>query len=107
MAVLSAYGGSANQKGIADAGNRINSEKQMDNQTSGKHIPVQEDAHSKSPNGKIHTPHSEELPHIHKFHKERVKKIKKHNNKLWLLGKLLLALCHISILTIAYLHVIH
>jgi hypothetical protein len=73
----------------------------------GKHGPVSQEGHSKAPHGKAHTPHSEELPHIHKFHKERVKKIKKHHSKLWFLSQGLLFLCHAAVLYISYLHVIH
>jgi len=62
---------------------------------------------AKTTHGKTGTPHSDELPHIHKFHKERVKKIKKHQGKFWLLSKLILVICHLSILLIAYLHVVH
>jgi hypothetical protein len=65
------------------------------------------DAHSKAPHGKVNPPHMEELPHIHKFHKERVKKIKKHHSKYWLLSQVIIVLCHISILVIGYLHATH
>ena len=61
----------------------------------------------KEPHGKAVSPQMDELPHIHKFHKERVKKIKKHHGKFWLLSQLLLVLCHISILLIAFMHVVH
>lgn len=65
------------------------------------------DSHSKVPHGKAHAPQMEELPHIHKFHKERVKRIKKHHSKYWLLSQVILALCHLSILVIGYLHATH
>ena len=54
-----------------------------------------------------HTPTMDELAHIHHFHKGRVKKLKRHHKKCWALSKLLLVLCHIAILVIAYLHAIH
>ena len=54
---------------------------------------------------KIPVPKSEELPHIHHFHKERVKKSNKHHKKYWALSQLILILCHIAILVIAYIHV--
>lgn len=82
-------------------------EEKSDNAAAGKHLPSGHDASSKVPHGKVHAPHSEELPHIHKFHKERVKKLKKHHSKYWLLSKLVLVLCHLSILVIAYLHATH
>jgi len=69
--------------------------------------PVFPAPHPKVPHGKAHVPHMEELPHIHKFHKERVKKLKKHHGKYWLLSQVLLALCHLSILVIGYLHATH
>ena len=65
------------------------------------------DSHPKAPHSKLHAPQMEELPHIHKFHKERVKKIKKHHGKYWFLSQVILALCHISILIIGYLHATH
>jgi hypothetical protein len=52
-------------------------------------------------------PVTEELAHIHHFHKERVKKIKRHHKKYWALSKLILILCHLALLVIAYLHLSH
>jgi hypothetical protein len=65
------------------------------------------DGHAKAPHGKTQVPHAEELPHIHKFHKERVKKLKKHHGKCWFLSQALLFLCHAAILYISYLHLTH
>ena len=65
------------------------------------------ESHSKAPHGKAQAPHMEELPHIHRFHKERVKKITKHHSKYWFLSQVILALCHLSILVIGYLHATH
>ncbi len=74
----------------------------------GKKMPVSTtDSHSKVPHGKSSVPHFEELPHIHKYHKERVKKIKKHHSKLWILSQALVVLCNISILIIGFLHATH
>ena len=50
---------------------------------------------------------TEELAHIHHFHKERVKKIKRHHKKYWILSKLVLILCHLVLLICAYLHLTH
>lgn len=75
-----------------------------DHKSSGKHAASHDEGHSKAPHGKAHTPHSEELPHIHKFHKERVKKIKKHHGKCWFLSQVLLFICHAAIIYISYLH---
>ena len=62
---------------------------------------------SKESHGKIHAPQMDEVAHIHKFHKERVKKVKKHHGKLWLLSQIILFICHVSVLVIAFLHVTH
>lgn len=80
-----------------------------DTKPSGKHAPLTEDGHHKAPHGhgKAHAPHSEELPHIHKFHKERLKKNQKHHGKFWFLSQLLLFICHAAILYISYLHAAH
>ena len=57
------------------------------------------------PEEKGHTPKLDELPHIHHFHKERVKKVKRHHKKVWTISMLILVLCHISILIMAFMHV--
>ena len=78
-----------------------------DQPMSDKKIPVTSEPKPEAPHGKVHAPHMEEEAHIHKFHKERVKKIKKHHSKYWFLSQVILALCHLSILVIAYLHATH
>jgi hypothetical protein len=52
-------------------------------------------------------PHMEELPHIHRYHKERVRKLRTHQGKCWILFKALVVLCHLSLLWIAYMHLTH
>ncbi len=52
------------------------------------------------------TPQMEELPHIHRYHRERVKK-QVHHGKLWFLARALVVICHLSLLWIAYLHLTH
>lgn len=89
------------------AGRTTQTEKQADQSSSGKHVPVSDDGNSKVPHGKSQAPHSEELPHIHKFHKERVKKIKKHHGKCWFMSQMLLFICHATVLYISYLHMLH
>ena len=81
------------------------SKQPVDNSGTSK-MPVFPAPHPKAPHGKMHTPQMDELAHLHKFHKERVKKAK-HHGKYWLLSKILLVLCHLSILVIAYLHATH
>lgn len=56
---------------------------------------------------KGHAHKTEELPHIHRFHKERVRKIKRHHKKYWFLSILLVAICHAAILFMAYMHAVH
>jgi hypothetical protein len=56
---------------------------------------------------KSHSSKTEELPHIHHFHKERMKKIKRHHKKCWALSMILLVICHLAILAMAYMHVAH
>ncbi|MBL0130102.1 MAG: hypothetical protein IPP43_02395 [Chitinophagaceae bacterium] len=68
-------------------------------------VPVTKTVPPLHPEEKGHTPKLEELPHIHHFHKERVKKVKRHHKKYWALSMVILVLCHISILVMAYMHV--
>jgi hypothetical protein len=56
---------------------------------------------------KPHLMKTEELAHIHHFHKERVKKLKRHHKKCWILSKILLILCHLALMVCAYLHLTH
>ena len=56
---------------------------------------------------KPHNPKLEEVAHIHHFHKERVKKMKRHHKKTWALSKLILVVCHIALLVMAYMHLTH
>lgn len=72
-----------------------------------KAAPIHQDKKPHGTAGKSHTPTMDETAHIHRFHKERVKKIKKHHAKFWLLTKVLLILCHLALLVIAYLHATH
>ena len=60
-----------------------------------------------APEEKAHAPKTEELPHIHHFHKERVKKVKRHHKKCWVLSMFLVVLCHAALLVMAYMHVTH
>ena len=64
-------------------------------------------APEEAPENKAHGPKLEEVPHIHHFHKERVQKSMRHHKKFWALSKLLLLLCHIALLMMAYMHAAH
>lgn len=55
---------------------------------------------------KDHPTKSDELPGIHHFHKERISKVKRHHKKFWILSKLLLILCHLALLILAYVHTV-
>jgi hypothetical protein len=57
--------------------------------------------------GKVQAPKMEELPHIHHFHKERVRRVKKHHSKVWMMVKLIVILCHVGLLICGYLHATH
>lgn len=57
--------------------------------------------------GHLKAPSWDELAHIHHFHKERLKKMKRHYRKSVLMSKLLLVLVHAAILFVSYLHVVH
>ena len=73
-----------------------------------KNQPVFPASKPESQHGKpVKAPHLEELPHIHRYHKERVKKLRQHHGKFWFLGQLLVVLCHLSLLLISYLHLVH
>jgi hypothetical protein len=61
----------------------------------------------KPPTHKMHSPAMEELPKIHRFHRERVKKVNKHQKKVWLSVKVLLIICHAALLICAFLHATH
>ena len=102
---LTAFAGNTSEKVNHETHKTTGAEKHADHSSAAKSSA--QDAHAKAPHSKAQAPHSEELPHIHRFHKDRVKKMKKHHGKYWLLSKVLLALCHLSILVISYLHVIH
>ena len=56
---------------------------------------------------KMYVPKMEELAKIHLFHKGRLERIKKHHKKCWLSAKVLLVLCHLALLIVAYLHLTH
>jgi hypothetical protein len=59
------------------------------------------------PSKKPHLLKTEELAHIHHFHKERVKKLKRHHEKFWMLSKIILVLCHLGLLVCAFLHLVN
>ena len=60
-----------------------------------------------APERKAHGLKLDEIPHIHHFHKERVRKSKRHHKKIWTMSKILLLLCHVALLMMAYMHAAH
>jgi hypothetical protein len=78
--------------------------KPVNNDVPVKPLPATKD---EEPIKKTHLMKTEELAHIHHFHKERVKKLKRHHKKFWILTKILLMLCHLLILACAYSHLTH
>jgi hypothetical protein len=70
-------------------------------------MPVSASHPADAPHGKAaRVPHMEEIPHIHRYHKDRVRK-KVHHGKLWFLGKAIIVMCQLSLLWIAYMHLTH
>ncbi len=65
------------------------------------------DSGLKSTHAKLHLLKIEELGKIHRFHKERVKKSKRHPNKLWIIAKLVIISCQIALLIHAFMHLTH
>ncbi len=72
-----------------------------------KGIPVNAGSHAPVEKGHGHTPAIDETPHIHHYHKNRVKKLKRHHGKAWFLGQALVIFCNLVLLLIAYLHAAH
>ena len=70
-----------------------------------KQLPATKTVPPAAPHEKAHAPKLEELPHIHHYHKERVKKAKRHHKKCWVLSMMLLVLCQAALLVIAYMHI--
>jgi hypothetical protein len=104
-----ASAGSFNQKHeVENHGKGMKSAMTEDAHTASKNMPVSQAPKPDAPHSKApHAPQVDEVPHVHKYHKERVKKIKKHHSKLWFLGQALVVLCQLSLLFIAYMHIIH
>jgi hypothetical protein len=100
-------GGHTAENAPAKSSKEVKTQGSTEHTDATKKLPVSQESHPKAPHGKTHAPQMEELPHIHKFHKERVKKIKKHHSKYWLLSQVIIVLCHLSILVIGYLHATH
>jgi hypothetical protein len=75
--------------------------------TAGKGIPASPSKQDSNHGPAAKAPHMDELPHIHRFHKQRLEKLTVHHGKVWLLTQVLIVLCHFSILVIGYLHATH
>lgn len=76
--------------------------------TSGNgHLPLGAKSHHPVEKAHSHVPSWDELAHIHHFHKNRMKKVRRHYSKCVFFSKMLLVICHAAILFVSYLHVIH
>jgi hypothetical protein len=60
--------------------------------------------HGKTSN---HPPALDETPHIHHYHKHRVRKLKKHHSKCWFIAQGIVIICNLVLLYMAYLHLVH
>ena len=72
-----------------------------------KEVPMNAGQHTPVEKGHGHTPAIDETPHIHHYHKNRVKKLKRHHSKAWFLGQLLVVTCNLALFLMAYLHAAH
>jgi len=105
----SSFAGTKDSKQISIADN-IDIDKAVNSESAPvKSLPALPGAQPMQPVEKTHGQNlsMDELAHIHHFHKERVKKIKKHHKKCWTMSKLILVLCHIAMLVIAFMHITH
>lgn len=71
------------------------------------HSPVSAKSHMPVEKSHSNVPTWDELAHIHHFHQDRLKKIKRHFRKSVFLSKLLLFICHAAVLYISFLHLTH
>jgi hypothetical protein len=62
--------------------------------------------HAPAEKAPAHGTSMDETPHIHHFHKNRVKKLKRHSH-YWFLSKVLLVISHLLLLFLAYQHAVH
>ena len=70
-------------------------------------MPISASNQHDAPHGKAaKVPHMEEIPHIHRYHRERVRR-RVHHGKLWFLSKAVVVICQLSLLLIAYMHLTH
>ena len=65
------------------------------------------DANMKATSHKTHLMKIDELGKIHRFHKERVKKVKKAHGKMWFVAIGIVVCCHIALLIHAFMHLAH
>jgi hypothetical protein len=101
---------SAGQQRMAQT-EEMHIQKTASQQTAGQQshskMPVSASHPQDVPHGKAaRVPHMDEIPHIHRYHKERVRR-KVHHSKLWILSKAVVVICQLSLLLIAYMHLTH
>lgn len=71
------------------------------------HYPMGAKSHHGGEKAHSNVPSWDELAHIHHFHHNRMKKIRRHFSKYVFLSRLFLFICHAAILIVSYLHVTH
>ena len=76
-------------------------------ETPAKEAPMNAGPHAPVEKGHGHTPAIDETPHIHHYHKNRVKKLKRHHSKAWFLSQVLVVACNLVLLLMAYMHAAH
>lgn len=72
-----------------------------------KEVPMNAGPHAPVEKGHGHAPAIDETPHIHHYHRNRVKKMKRHHSKAWFLGQLLVVTSNLVLFLMAYLHAAH
>ena len=72
-----------------------------------KEVPMNAGPHAPVEKGHGHAPAVDETPHIHHYHRNRVKKLKRHHSKAWFLSQLLIVTCNLVLLLMAYMHMVH
>jgi hypothetical protein len=105
--------GTTNSKAASDIAGKVNTTEQasktVDQNAPAKasHSPVSAKSHMPVEKSHSQVPTWDELAHIHHFHQDRLKKIKRHFKKSVFLSKLLLFICHAAVLYISFLHLTH
>lgn len=98
---------SANNADNANATEKASKAANNDAPAKASHSPISAKSHMPVEKSHSQVPTWDELAHIHHFHQDRLKKIKRHFKKSVFLSKLLLFICHTAVLYISFLHLTH